>query len=142
MPVPVAANSPRPLQNRHATTGDLGPTSTHHCKGPLADATRRKTSVGSTKATGDTLGRPPALQVATVNVIHGTIQSESSTPIVQTSRHAWVGCLGAAAISVTTVPPDAGRYRDSVAPDAAGRIGGRSGQTGSPPISSSISSAR
>lgn len=97
--VMVATMIARLAQNRHATMVEAGATSTHHWNGPLPDPMRRIMSLGFMNDTGDTLGSPPAIQVAAVRMSHGTIQSAMSPPLVPMSRHAWDRCRGAAAIS-------------------------------------------
>jgi hypothetical protein len=89
----------RLAQNLHTTTGDVGATSTHNWNAPLPDPMRRTISPGLMNATSETLGCPPAIQVAAVRISHGTIHSERIAQLVPMSCHVRDRYRGAAAIS-------------------------------------------
>jgi hypothetical protein len=114
--VTVLTMSDRAVQNFQTTTVEVGLTSTHHCNGPMPDAKRRTSAPGLMNATGETLGSPPAINVATVSANHEHIQTVTSNAAMPISRQAWVRYCGAAAIRHPTVRPPTGRGRDSAVP--------------------------
>src|ERR1039458_1478145 len=92
----------------------------------MPDAKRRGRAEGGMDATGETLGSPPAINVATVSANHEHIQTVTSNAPMPMSRHAWVRYRGAAAINHLTVRPPAGHGRDSAVPKMPSERRGRS----------------